>query len=145
MEVIVIRKAKRSQVPLFIVLVAASLAAVCGGGSGSSTSPSSVTPSGGSWAGTTSEGLRISFTVSGSTVSSLIVGLKISANGGPLQAYNCDGDNKSASISGGRFSMQAVCLRLFGAAIVTVPVNGTFTSSTAANGTVSSSTWQASK
>src|SRR5690242_16064072 len=46
-----------------------------------STSPT-ATPSAGNWSGTTSDGQTISFTVSGSTVSSLRIGVRLTGNCG---------------------------------------------------------------
>lgn len=107
--------------------------------------PGDIVPDSGSWSGRTSESLSIRFSVSGMTISNLVVGLLLSTNNGPLESYSCRGVS-TATVSSGKFTVDVGCIWIGDIPVVTVPVKGTFTSSAAANGTVSSSaTWQATK
>jgi hypothetical protein len=103
----------------------------------------SFTPLDGYWYGPTNENLTARFTVSGSEVSNVIVGLKISMGGAPAIGYDCDANHVTAQIRDRQFSVDVVCLRFGGTPFVTVPVIGKFTSATTATGTVSSGTWEA--
>jgi hypothetical protein len=138
-------------------LAVAFLFIVSGFGCGNVAGPSNPAPTvqtvttfQGSWAGTTSEGLAVSFAVTGNTVTDFKIDMMQSVNGAPA-VQRTYFSNETADISDNSFAIK-VYLTAPVEGGITVPVgpqvNGSFPSMTAAEGvTVSTAgvTWKAEK
>ena len=105
--------------------------AVCSCGGKNSSTPTAPTPPAsrdGNWRGTTSQNLPITFTVSGNSVTAISV--NILATYGSSSCNYTTGTSQTATIANNSFSIP------IGGGTVSTTLTGSFSSASAANGTV---------